>query len=422
MILRSKSARQHDFHPMKFTSLLLAGSLIANLALVAVLAIRFSSGAGHALRGSSPPSVIAPAAVTIADVDPQTWNQLDAGEPASFAMRLRTAGFPPSLIRAIVDAHVRERFTDRYRALLEAEAAKPYWRGGAMGMYTGDPKINAARRALRHEEDALRKELLGAEADRVPDATLASLRQRFGDLPREKLVQLQKINADYNELTAEARDESGEIILPEDRARLALLQKERDADIARLLTPEEKAEYEFRHSTTANRVRSQLAAFNPTEAEYRALFALQRTIDVTYGNLNTLSPDERRLRNTAQRELIGQIEAALGPARFADYQQATDAAYQSVNQLVTRLELPPATTAQVVALQKEMLQRMNALQADRTIAGPQRQVQLAALSEEATRKLTTALGEAGLKAYRSSSGYWVQQLQQAARPPTPPAK
>jgi hypothetical protein len=397
---------------MKLPSLLLAGSLVANVALATVLYLRATEHSSRFpdLATASPSAELPP--VLAANVNPETWANLGAQEPADFVAGLRAEGFPPAVIRALVRQWVRDHFRARYEALAEAEAAKPYWRKD--GRFSTDAKLNAERRALGRESQAMLAELLGPDAVQPTPEELGALQHRFGNLPPAKLTQLQKITADYNDLTKQVSDAADGIMLPQDRATLALLQKERDADTAQLLSPDETMEYELHHSSTANRLLTQLAAFDPTEQEFRALFALNRAIDAEYGNPGVLSQEQRRARADALKQLTPKIEAALGPERFADYQQAIDPNYQQAVQLVTRLELPKETAAQLVAVQKDVTQRMAALSTDRTLSNDQRRAQIAALHEEATAKLTSALGPRGLQAYKDNSGAWLQDLQRAA--------
>jgi hypothetical protein len=400
---------------MRFRSLVITGSLLANAALAALLAVRVSHGATSTAPTARPSAITAPP-VTSPLADPETWRRLDAAEPADFIAHLRAEGFPPAVIRAMAAAMVDERFRARHQAIAEAAAAnRPYWRP-----FANDPKLNAANRALNREESAMLQQLLGPEALDLTADKLAFLQHRYGNLPSEKLAQLQKIIADYDDMMAEVHEATNEIILPEDRAKLALLQKERDADAGRLFTPDELTEYELHHSSTANRLLQQLSAFDPTEAEFRALFALNHAVDTEYGNPGVLSVEQRRVRSDALKQLAPQIEAALGPERYADYQQAIDPNYQQMFQLVTSLELPRTAAAQVVAVQKDIQQRTNALTADATLTPEQRQVQFAALNQEATAKLTASLGAAGLEAYKNGPGYWLQNLQQFATTPAAP--
>jgi hypothetical protein len=203
------------------------------------------------------------------------------------------------------------------------------------------------------------------------------------------------------------------MILPEDRAKLALLDKEQRVDIAALLTPQELLEYDLRNSSTASQLRSQLAIFNPTEDEFRAIFKIQQAFDDQYGSVSSIamSMEQRRQRTEAQKQLLPQFQAVLAPDRFAAFQQATDPAYQTINRLVARLELPPETSTQVVTLQKDIQQRAMSAQTALDITPEQRAAQLAALNQEATDKLTQTLGARGFEAYKANGGFWLQMLQ-----------
>jgi len=129
--------------------------------------------------------------------------------------------------------------------------------------------------------------------------------------------------------------------------------------------------------------------------------------------------EQRRQYTEAQTQLLPQFQAVLAPDRFAAFQQAVDPAYQQINRLVARLELPPDTSTQVVALQKDIMQRATAAQTMRDATPDQRAAQLIVLNQEATAKLTQTLGARGYEAYKTNGGYWLQMLQPR---PTPPSR
>ena len=106
----------------------------------------------------------------------------------------------------------------------------------------------------------------------------------------------------------------------------------------------------------------------------------------------------------------------LTPERFADYQLKTDPAYLQTNQFVASLDLPATATAQVVAVQRDMTGRMQAIVADRSLTADQRTAQLGSLVQEATATLTATLGENGLAAYKQSVGNWLNNLERRAQP------
>ena len=114
------------------------------------------------------------------------------------------------------------------------------------------------------------------------------------------------------------------------------------------------------------------------------------------------------------------IAAALGPARAAEYQQAINPAYQQVNQLLTRLELPASIAPQIVSVQQDIQQRANAIQQDQSLSADDRTTQLAALAQEAQTTLTSAMGARGYEAYKSYGGWWVNNLTRRPAPKMPP--
>ncbi len=404
---------------MKLASLLLASSLLANAVLCVVVVNRSGRDSDPAVAGK--PSASLPAeksAIATVDADhpdPETWTGLTGGDPAATIARLRDEGFPPSLQRAILAALITERFSDRHQALANLISAQPWWRGNLYGSTDG-AKILAARQQLQREEKEALEQILGPDAGRS-DYARARQARSFGDLPGGKASELDRITSDYNELMSEVRNGSQGILLPEDRAKLAYLDEQKRADIAKLLSPDELLEYDLRSSPSAGLLRYQLAAFGPTEEEFRTLFKLQQAFDAKFGNPEFLTAEQRRDRNLAQADLLKQAEAVLPPDRYAELKEKTDPSYLAANAVVTRLQLPPTATAEIVAIQKDISKRADAVRSDRSLTPQQRNSQFRALGSEAVARLTPTLGDAGLTAYKQSGGGWIGGL---LLPPTPP--
>jgi hypothetical protein len=212
------------------------------------------------------------------------WAALQTGDLRAMADRLRAAGFPPSLIRTLIGARVAEQFSARRKALLAQMEDKPFWKSGSA--YFVDPKTMSALRDLGREQSNLLKQLLGSDESAGNDEVSAYQRRQFGDLPNGKVQQVQSILSDYNDLRNQIYVAANGVVLPEDREKLTLLEKEQRADLQAVLTPEELENYQLRSSSTANSMRSQLALFNPTEGEFRAVFDLQQAFDDKYGSTN----------------------------------------------------------------------------------------------------------------------------------------
>lgn len=403
---------------MKPLPLLIAASVAANAALLALVLTRptaapsASGSATPALR-SQPAAPSAPPAV-----NPRLWTDL-AADPADlpgFVARLRAAGFPPTVVRALVTAQIREEYAARRRALHPGRGETPFWKNDQ----PTDPKTRLALRELNREADAKISELVGApDLDRNIYLSLLD-RRTTGDLPPEKAAQLTTIKRDYDDMRSEIYDTfRGGTMLPEDRAKLALLEKEQRADLALVLTPQELEDYDLRTGNTANQMRYNLTAFAPTEAEFRAIYKLQQAFDTQLGAMGPGMPlEQMRARNDAQKLLNDQIKAALGPERGAEYERATDFAYRQATLVADRLNLSATTAKDLWAAKADFEQRRTALITDTSLSVEARRTQTTALQQETLAKVSTLLTPRGAELYQQNGGFWVQQLQ--ARPTSAP--
>ena len=406
--------------------ILIAVSLAANVALALTLAQRpvirsYFSPAKPITADSAAAArtalAVPPAAGDAGRADSLSWARLSTGDSSAVVARLRAGGMPPRYLRVIMEALVAEHFADRHKAIVDAMTAKPWWQGLPFESIASDPRIAAMGRQLSRDERALLYQLIGPEPP-ASDYDRAWAQRKYGNLSPDKIEQVSRINRDYTDLMAEVRAQAGGIILPEDRQKLAYVEQQRHADLAQALTPDELFEYTLRSSATANRLRDQLVAFDPSADEFRAIFQIRQAVEAQFGDghIQNLTLDERRQRSDALNSLGDQIQAVLTPERFADYQLKTDPAYLQTNQFVASLDLPATATAQVVAVQKDMTGRMQAIIADRSLTADQRIAQLGSLAQEATTTLTATLGENGLAAYKQSVGNWLNNLERRAQP------
>jgi hypothetical protein len=400
---------------MRASTFFLTASLAVNAALVAVLLVgatqRNASDANSHAAITAAPAESAGAARTSAApkpaVDPETWSQLENVDLRTMMDQLRAAGLPLDLVRAIMAEAVRVQFAPRRAASNARYKEPPYWNPGAV-----DPKQQAEMREIMRAQEKALRDLLGAEADPA-DPYFANLHRQFPNWPDEKFAALAQIRSDYvrkqQELYANVRGS----LSPDDQRQLAAIERAQRDAIAQALSPQEFEEYQLRTSSTAQNLRSQLAAFDTTEQEFRSLFKLQSAFDDQYGRLYTVpTREEMQARSNAQRQLTEDVHAALGDARFADYQRATDYNFRQTSALVERLELPPDTALQLYNAQKQFEQQRNDLMrgANRdTIQAAVQQVN--ALQQEAVARVTPLLGSArAVEAYKTNGGQWLQPI------------
>jgi hypothetical protein len=392
---------------MKISNTVLIASLALNAGLL-VAYLRTPSTPASALASQTPQVQIAPVtdAPKPAPLAADTWKRVGQRTDADFVAWLRSEGFPPGIVYTLMHKRVAARYADRMKELDGSEDAA-YWREDwyAWASITNSPTLRKERRKVEAAIDAELRALLGDDFGMVSDYQSANEDRLFGNMPRQKVKSLQKIEQDYYELQEEIRTLMRGVTLPEDHEQLALLEKERQADLAALLTPEELEDYTYRASPLAQQIRQQLAFFDPSEEEFRALVRVQKEFDARYANVTLSSDDSRELREA-------EVKKVLSADRFQDYQVKTSGSYRYVAPLVERHGLPAETTTKVIRLQRDAVAQGLAIRNDKSLTEAQRAERLNALVERSRAELSANLPNEALTEYtRSAAGEWLARLQ-----------
>lgn len=345
----------------------------------------------------------------------EVWGQLRSDDLPTLIANLRAAGFPEAQTRAIVAGILGERFAARRRELLNTDETPRFWtmRVNQPGF---DPAKQIELRAMAREQRELLKQLLGTDA--TSEEQRLNLQRLYGPLPADKLEAVGRINSDYLELASQIQLEAAGMMLPEDRENLALLEQEKRKDLAGVLTPAELELFDLYSSATANTMRRNLSAFEPSESEFRAIFALQREFDEQFARPGAAGfngfDDRAQERRAAEQKLGEQLRTALGEARYAEFQRAQDQGYRAAVRIAERYRLPVENANAVYTLQREAQQKLTELRNNREAA--------AGYARETAAKLNELLGAKGVEAYRQSPGsFWMRNLDRfAASPGTAP--
>jgi len=365
----------------------------------------------------------APGGVTLPSTTrtPDLWSRLYGEDPDEMIARLKAAGFTFQEIRSVMFSILESRFAAARAAIRGSREDLPYWKNSFVSTLNPEQRVKEAE-LMKQQSAFYGKYFAGPDAIASDPELADQARNRFGELPVAKLQQLSVIQRDYDELQqeifAEMQKRGPGGFTADERKKLSLLQDELQRDFQQALTPEEYYEYQLRSSPTAQRLRSQLGLLKPTEAEYKALFALQSSVDEKY-SMRFGSPDDtaRQAYATAIKNLQPQIQAALGPDRYADYQQLMQSGNDKVTRLMARLGLPLATAGQLETIRNETAQRLMAIRGDAQIPAAEKVGRINALATETEARLTTALGGArGLEAYADLKGDWLRGLRAQAAP------
>jgi hypothetical protein len=408
---------------MKASTLLLAGSVVLNAALVigvwqhhesdaSPAAYRPTPGAAAHVavsKGSATGSVQGVAgAAADGKATPTLWAQIDDADFGRLADHLREAGFPPAEARAILRQVLQQRREQQRDAIAGKREDVPYWR--SPWSTPPDRQVDLKLRAMYTEDARLQNKYIDTpESLEYDDDARSQARQRYGDLPLEKLKRLKAIDNEFMDgiMTALA-DKSG----PQSPKQLAEQQAQLErqkADAARqALTPEEFQQWQLRNSAAANALRFQLEPFRPTEDEYKAIFAVYQSIDQQFPAGST--PDVFTARRNALDQAQPQLEVTLGKQRYAEYQQAVRSGNDMLTRLMVRLDLPLTKVGEVNGVRDDITQRASAIRGNTQLSSVDREAQLAALAQEAQQKITASIGERGFNAYRGMKGDWISAL------------
>ena len=369
--------------PVKPATLLLAGSLAANAALVALYVKHSPVTAGATAAAAAKPAPVR------------------AGAAANDSA-LRAAGVPADVARDLALGRAFSRIAEKVRAARAAQAADGRWW-----------RQRDAAQGSREEWLQLRREISDAMFAAFGDdlSTVGAGASSLAFLSPEKRDALRRITQDYDEMMAKFG--AGGIQLPSDREKLRLLRAERDRDIAALLSPDERLAYELRTSPSALAVRARYGDGLETEDDFRKLYALQKAFDEKYpmdATTGRVSPETMRQRMDAQRQLQEDMRAALGEDKFAALRRASDSDLRNVESLVSRLNLPAATTNQVAAARETYGAESQRINADASLNAQDRRAQIQQLGNRARSELARTLGAEAADAYAQRSP-WVSMLQ-----------
>lgn len=287
---------------------LLALSVVAN-ATLGFVALRRASVTVSATASTSTPVASGAAkesptatdlAATAAKLSEKIAAPRSGANLREIAAELRAAGFSDQLVKTIMQSLVTEELMRRQQAIFDWSAV-PYWKN-----LRPTPEQQRAMRDLQKE----RRALLAEAGLPLSPMEEGFRRRQFGGLPEAKISALEKIQQDYNDLRQEMFEQtqrSGATGARDMAAQQKLLQDEQERDIAALLTPEEKLEYELRNSSAAGQVRSQLNGVDVSEQEFRDLFAAQKAYEAA-------NP-----RQAGGPQTVAQLQAGL--AAWDDYQR-----------------------------------------------------------------------------------------------------
>jgi hypothetical protein len=420
---------------MRPPPLLIALSLAANAALLAALILRpsLASPAWRDFFARSPSTEEIAAKKRIHDAETakaaadrlvrgaaaesQLWSAIASDDTRTLIARLKAAGFPPSVVRLMVDVQLTAKARARFFAEVGDKASSPYWRADLTSYMaiSSNAKLWDIYGEIYRERSKQFREALNDDFFANVGEITAGQRRNYGDISKSKIAQIERIAADYDDISAQVQKSLQGVVLAEDREKFDLLQRERRADIARVLTAEEFADYEMRTSEFLQSRRAAFSTMNATEEEARSLYRLQRPLEERVRAAETDdSPAGEALRegrSPEHEQLMRDIRALLGEQRYAEYVRASDPAFQSLNRITQREGLPMETTFQAYALRDRIATESNRILNDATQTNDQKQASLKVLAQNTRAQLLSTLGSTSGPAYVQLANRWLSAVE-----------
>ena len=415
---------------MKLFKTLLAGSLVANLALIAAVvsqpslvppAVRdffhlrdATAETAAQQRASRRAAATARAATDRAAASRALlWSVLASDDLPTLVAHLRAAGFSPGVIRAIVSSQIDRLSRGRMKELVGTLADTPFWKPEPLSSMNS-PKFFEAYSQIFRDRGRMMRELLGDDlfAGTSADPSAAQRRQ-YGNLAKAKIDLLQRINEDYAEMMAQVTSATQGIMLPEDRAKLALLEREKQVDLAALLTPPELADYQMRSSRLTGSLRMPLAIMDATETEFLAIYRVMAPYaDVLHPSSSVgYSNEQFQQRTDARQKIADQLKQVLGAARYADYTRASSTEFQQLYRLTQQENLPTETAVRTFDLRDAAASESLRIYNDRSLDPGQKRAALQALAQNTSAQIVATLGANAGNAYVKSAR-WLSYIEQ----------
>lgn len=340
------------------------------------------------------------------------WAQVYHDDPAMFIVRLRAAGFPANAIRELVALELGVRYDERIRALENPDPNTPFWLMKPPAWAVGNGTFEAIGQLRRDRARAMRG-LFTYAFFNGDDEITEDQRRQFGNLSRTKTDALQRIEDDYAEMNSMIRAAAGGIVLPQDREKLDLLLREKAADLAAMLTPEELADYTLRSSPITRMLRTRWGEFDPTEEEFLAVYQAQKNLNDRLGS-NTFSEIEQRARDEAQAAYLWELHAAFGQERYSEFVWKTSAEYQQLSRIAERNNLPADTPQQLFGIREAIARESNRIYDDRTADVEAKRAALKQLAQVGRTQITTALGPNAAPSYMKIADRWLGYIEGGA--------
>ena len=234
-----------------------------------------------------------------------------------------------------------------------------------------------------------------------------------GLTPEEKAARVEKIKRDYDEIRAKTSAEysaAGAAFpggLNAFLRQLALLEREKRADLAAVLTPQELEQLEMHETVAGQTVERLLGPTHATVEQRRTVFRLQREFEDRFALTFDLTPQALVERERGRQQVQEQIRAVLGDDLFGSWLFGEGEDYALFLAFAARHNLPPTAPLELRQVKNEFALRRLELNAAKGMTEEQRRAARANLAQQTEIRVASIIGQNALQAGRKDILSWL---------------
>jgi hypothetical protein len=346
------------------------------------------------------------------------WRQLESEDYRTYIERLRSIGCPEQTIRDLVISDLDKLMAPRVEALYGRRADLQFWHSEEeeLANERNYREISRAQRDIDKEKRAVIEELLGADLIRERmrlNGQADYYERRLGFLPEERRGEVRKLLEKYDELEERIREKEwaeAEPLTGQDRAALRRLRTEEQAELAAMLNPVEREQYELWVSDTANAVRQATYGMEISKEEFLAIYNARKAFDQQWAARDPDLMDEasRQRMEMARQQMELDLQRQLGPERFAEYKRGEDPEFHQLAKTATQFKLPKDTPKRVYDVKRALEDVRRQLQENPALTLEQKATALKGIQEETGYTVRQLLGEKAFRYYmRAGDAGWL---------------
>ena len=336
------------------------------------------------------------------------WAQLEAEDYRDYVARLRAIGCPEQTIRDIIIADVDKLLAPKLQAATGRTNEIAYWQSVEQELWEDAEQKEALRqqREVDFQKREVIRQLLGVDlvGERLRVQGQGDyFGERLGFLPEEKRARVRMTLdafADQERSLLEQQADEGNPL--SGSAELTRVRQEKEAALAQLLTPEERAQYDLWFSPASAAVRDSVYGMNASEEEFLKLYDLRRSFASRFGE--SFGPGD-----PAWNDYQAQVRHSLGEERYAEYARAQDSDYRELLRVAKRFKLGTDVAAQLYSYKQPVEEERTRVDADAGLTLEQKNAAFEAIAHETQRAFKEALGEKAFRHFmQRSANSWIQ--------------